>query len=161
MQEVKSRKIFMSEFHLAQLNIAILKEPLDSPLLADFVANLDRINALAESSPGYLWRLQTEEGNATAFRPLGENTIVNMSVWKDLESLQQYVYKSAHIDIMRRRKEWFEHMSEAFLVLWWIPDNHRPTINEAIEKLEHLRQHGPTSNAFTFRKPFPAPHSSI
>jgi len=145
----------MADFHLAQLNIAILKEPLDSPLLADFVANLDRINALAESSPGYIWRLQTEEGNATAFRPLGENTIMNMSVWKDLESLQQYVYKSAHTEVMRRRKEWFEHMSEAFLVLWWIPYDHRPTINEAIEKLEYLRQHGPSASAFTFRNPFP------
>ncbi len=150
----------MSEFQLAQLNIAILKEPLDSPALADFVANLDRINALAESSPGFIWRLKTEEGNATAFRPLGENTIVNMSVWKDVESLQQYVYKSAHTQIMSRRKEWFERMSEAFMVLWWVPENHHPTINEAMEKLEELRQHGPTPEAFTFRSPFLAPDSS-
>ena len=150
----------MPEFHLAQLNIAILKEPLDSPVLADFVANLERINALAENSQGYIWRFHTEEGNATGFRPLGENTIVNMSVWKDLDSLQQYVYRSAHTEIMSRRKEWFERMSEAFMVLWWIPDDHRPTINEALDKLEHLRQHGPTPNAFTFRNPFPAPDFS-
>ena len=150
----------MPEFHLTQLNIAILKEPLDSPVLADFIANLERINALAENSPGYIWRLKTEEGNATAFRPLDENTIVNMSVWKDIESLRHYVYRSAHTEIMSRRKEWFERMSEAFMVLWWIPDDHRPTINEALDKLEHLRQHGPTPNAFTFRNPFPAPDFS-
>ncbi len=151
----------MNKCHLAQLNIAILKEPLDSPALVDFVANLDRINAMAESSPGYVWRLQTEEGNATALRPLGENIIVNMSAWKDFESLNQYVYKSAHSEIMSRRKEWFERMSEAFMVLWWTPENHRPDINEALEKLEHLRQHGPTPIAFTFRSPFPAPDSSV
>ena len=147
----------MPEFHLTQLNIAILKEPLDSPVLADFIANLERINALAENSPGYIWRLKTEEGNATAFRPLDENTIVNMSVWKDIESLRHYVYRSAHTEIMSRRKEWFERMPEAFMVLWWIPENHIPTINEALDKLEHLRQHGPTPNAFTFRNSFPAP----
>jgi len=150
----------MPEFHLAQLNIAVLKEPLDSPLLLDFVANLDRINALAENSPGFVWRLKTDEGNATALRPLGENTIVNMSVWKDIESLQQYVYKSAHREIMSRRKEWFERMSKAFMVLWWVPDGHHPTIDEAIEKLEHFRQHGPGFEAFNFRNPFPAPDSS-
>jgi hypothetical protein len=150
----------MSQFQLAQLNIAILKEPLGSPALADFVANLDRINALAEDSPGFLWRLKSDTGNATAFRPLGENTIVNMSVWKNVESLQQYVYKSAHTSIMSRRKEWFERMTEAFMVLWWVPENHHPIIEEALARLEQLRQHGPTSNAFTFRRPFPAPDSA-
>ena len=151
----------MSKLYLAQLNIAVLKEPLDSPLLADFVANLDRINALAEDSPGYIWRLKTDEGNATAFCPLGENIIVNMSVWKDTASLQQYVHKSAHTEIMSRRKEWFERMPEAFMVLWWIPEDHLPTIEEAMEKLEQLRKHGPTPSAFSFRNPFPAPDSSL
>ncbi len=100
----------MTEYHLAQLNIATLKEPLDSPALADFVANLDRINALAETSDGYIWRLKSDDNNATSFRPLDENTIVNMSVWRDIESLNEYVYRSAHTDIMRRRKEWFERI---------------------------------------------------
>src|SRR5215470_6235904 len=137
----------MSAYELAQLNIARMKEPLESPTMADFVANLDRINALAESSPGFVWRLQTDDGDATALRPLGEDTLVNMSVWKDVASLRNYVYRSAHTEVMRRRKEWFEHMSEAFLVLWWVPRGHRPSVQEAITKLELLRKDGPTEEA--------------
>ena len=94
----------MSAYELAQLNIAVLKEPRDSPGMADFVANLDRINALADGSPGFVWRLQTEAGDATAMRPMGENSLVNMSVWCDTELLTRFVYKSAHVEIMRRRK---------------------------------------------------------
>ena len=147
----------MPSFELAQLNIAIMKEPLESPGMADFVANLDRINALAEASPGFVWRLQSEAGDATAFRPLGENTLVNMSVWRDVESLADYVYSSAHVEIMRRRQEWFERMPEAYLVLWWVREGHRPAIPEAIARLELLRDHGPTAEAFTFRHAFPPP----
>jgi hypothetical protein len=147
----------MSGYELAQLNIAILKEPLDSPLLADFVANLDRINALAESSAGFIWRLQTSEGDATALRPLGEDTLVNMSVWKDVASLRNYVYRSAHAEVMRRRKEWFEHTSSAFIVLWWVPKGHRPSIQEALAKLELLRSGGPSEEAFTFRQAYSPP----
>jgi len=150
----------MSAYELAQLNIALMKEPLDSPGMADFVANLDRINALAEGSPGFVWRLQSDEGNATEFRPLGESTLVNMSVWKDVVSLNQYVYRTAHAEIMRRRAEWFEKMREAFVVLWWVPAGHRPSIEEAIQKLEHLRASGPTEAAFTFRKAFPPPDAA-
>ena len=147
----------MSAYELAQLNIAIMKDPLESPRMADFVANLDRINALAESSPGYLWRMQTEEGDATAMRPMGENTLVNMSVWRDVASLNQYVYSSAHVEIMRRRKEWFERMKEAHVVLWWVPKGHRPSIAEAIAKLALLRDKGPSTEAFTFRHAFLPP----
>ena len=147
----------MSAYELAQLNIAIMKEPLESPSMADFVANLDRINALAENSPGFVWRLQTEEGDATAMRPLGEGTLVNMSVWHDAESLNEYVYKSAHVEIMGRRKEWFERVQEAYVVLWWIDKGHRPDIQEAIAKLELLRAKGPTAEAFTFRHAFLPP----
>jgi hypothetical protein len=146
----------MSRYELAQLNVANLKAPLDSPLLADFVANLDRINALAEQSSGFVWRLQTAEGDATALRPLGDDVLVNMSVWKDVDSLRNYVYRSAHVEVMRRRKEWFEHASPAF-VLWWIPEGHRPTIQEAVLKLELLRSTGPSVDAFTFRDAYPAP----
>jgi hypothetical protein len=135
----------------------MMKEPLESPRMADFVANLDRINALAESSPGFVWRLQTEQGNATALRPLGEQTLVNVSVWRDVESLSRYVFRSAHVEVMRRRKEWFERMGEAYVVLWWIPRGHRPDVMEAIAKLELLRARGPTKNAFTFRRAFLAP----
>jgi hypothetical protein len=147
----------MSNYELAQLNVATMKESLESPSMADFVANLDRINALAESSPGFVWRLQTEEGDATAMRPMGEETLVNISVWKDAESLNKYVYESAHVEIMRRRKEWFERMREAYVVLWWVPRGHRPTSSEAITKLELLRSNGPTKEAFTLRKTFLPP----
>jgi len=150
----------MSAYQLAQLNTALMREPLESPGMADFIANLDRINALAESSPGFIWRLQTEEGNATALRPLGEQTLVNISVWRDVESLNAYVYKSAHVEVMRRRKEWFERMREAYVVLWWVPRGHRPTVSEAISKLELLRANGPTKEAFTFRRAFAAPDAA-
>jgi len=142
----------MSAYSLAQLNVALMKEPLESPRMADFVANLDRINALAESSPGFVWRMQTEEGNATGLRPLGDHILVNISVWRDVQSLNKYVYKSAHVEIMRRRKEWFERMREAWFVLWWIPRGHRPTIAEALARLELLRAKGPTQDAFNFRR---------
>lgn len=147
----------MAKHHLAQLNIALMKEPLESPSMADFVNNLNRINALAEESPGYVWRLQTEEGDATTLRPLGENVLVNLSVWRDIEALREYVYKSDHASIMRRRKEWFDQMAEAFVVLWWVPENHAPSLAEALERLEQLRQFGPTPEAFNFRMTFPAP----
>ena len=147
----------MSAYELAQLNIAAMKEPLESPSMVDFVANLDRINALAESSLGYVWRLQTDDGDATAMRPLGDDTLVNMSVWQDVKSLNKYVYGSAHVEIMKRRKEWFERMREAYVVLWWVRKGHRPTIPEAIERLELLRAKGPTEEAFTFRQAFLPP----
>jgi Domain of unknown function (DUF3291) len=157
----------MSAFELAQLNIGIIKGPMDSPVMADFAAGLARINALADRSPGFVWRLQTEAGDATAIRPFDdENLLLNMSVWRDVESLNEYVYGSAHVDLMRRRREWFERMREAFLVLWWVPKGHRPSIPEAIARLELLRAKGPTAEAFTFRQAFPPPdaaasHSSV
>ena len=150
----------MSDYELAQLNVAVMREPLESPGMADFVANLDRINALAERSPGFVWRLQTEEGDATALRPMGESTIVNMSVWKDVASLSAYVYKSAHVEIMRRRKEWFQRSIEAYVVLWWVARGHRPTVDEAIARLAALRENGATPAAFTFRQAFRAPDAA-
>lgn len=150
----------MPDYELAQLNIALMKAPLDSPRLRDFVDNLDRINALAEQSPGFVWRLQDDGGNATAIRPLGEKTLVNLSVWKDVESLHRYVYRSAHKDIMRRRKEWFHRMKEAYTVLWWVPEGHRPTVAEAKARLDGLREEGPGPEAFTFRNPYPKPDSN-
>ena len=148
----------MSAYELAQLNIGIFRGPIDSPVMAEFVANLDRINALADRAPGFVWRLQTEDGNATAIRPFDdENMAVNMSVWRDADSLRAFVYHTAHVEIMRRRREWFERMSEAFLVLWWVRKGHRPTVDEAIARLEALRANGPTRDAFTFRQAFPPP----
>jgi hypothetical protein len=147
----------MSTYQLAQLNVAVMKEPLESPSMADFVGNLDRINALAEQSPGYVWRMQTEEGDATALRPLGDDVLVNMSVWESIEALHRYVYRSDHIEVMRRRREWFDHMKEAYSVLWWVKEGHRPSIAEAIARLEVLRKEGPTADAFTFKANFPPP----
>ena len=147
----------MSDFDLAQLNIARLSAPIDSPQLAEFVANLDRINALAEASPGFIWRLQTDDGDATAIRHFGEDMLVNMSVWADVESLHQFAFKSAHTDIMRRRREWFDRMEEAYMVLWWVPAGHRPSLAEAEARLKLLREKGPTADAFTFRQSFPPP----
>lgn len=151
----------MKMYQLAQLNIALMTAPIDSPAMADFVANLDRINDLAERSPGYVWRLQTEDGNATALRPFGEEYLVNLSVWSDVEALYDYVYKSAHVEIMKRRKEWFERMRESYSVLWWVPQGHRPTTAEAKLRLQLLNDRGPTPEAFTFKHPYPAPGATI
>ncbi|HTT03296.1 MAG TPA: DUF3291 domain-containing protein [Steroidobacteraceae bacterium] len=148
----------MSGYQLAQLNIGIIKGPMDSPIMAEFAANLDRINALAESSPGFVWRLQTPEGNATAIRPFeNESALINMSVWQDADSLRKFVYRSAHADILRRRREWFEKIGEAILVLWWVPRGHRPSVEEAIARLELLRRNGPHPEAFTFRETYLPP----
>lgn len=149
-------------WHLAQLNIGRLRAPIDDPALADFVANLDPINALADATPGFVWRLQTEEGNATAIRPFADDELmaINMSVWESMEALAEYVYRSAHTAFLRRRSEWFERLSEVYLVLWWIPAGTLPTVDEAVARLDHLRTYGPTPEAFTFRQPFPHPGGS-
>jgi len=147
----------MSSHQLAQLNIARLKAPLDSPELKDFVDNLDRINALAESSPGFVWRLTGDGNDATALRPMGEDIIVNMSVWRDVESLKDYTYRSAHVEILKRKREWFTRMAEAHFALWWVVAGHRPTLAEAASRLAVLREKGPSPVAFTFTSAFAAP----
>jgi hypothetical protein len=149
----------MSAYELAQLNIARMKAPLESPAMADFVANLDRINALAEASPGFVWRLKGDEGDATGLRSLGEDTLVNLSVWEDVGSLSRFVYQSAHVGIMRRRKQWFTGMAQAFVVLWWVGRGHRPSVEQAASRLQLLREQGPSAGAFTFRQAFPPPDS--
>lgn len=144
-------------YQLAQVNIARLLEPLDSPRLKDFVDNLDRINALAEASPGFVWRLTGDGNDATSLRMFDDDQlIINVSVWESLQALKDYVYHSDHVAIMRRRREWFARM-EFFMALWWVPAGHEPTPAEAEERLTHLRQHGPTQHAFTFQQVFPAP----
>jgi hypothetical protein len=148
----------MSAYQLAQLNIGIIRGPMDSPVMAEFAGALARINALADATPGFVWRLQTDDGDATAIRPFPQdNMLLNMSVWQDLESLTRYVYHSEHVELMRRRRAWFERMTEAYLVLWWVPRGHIPGIPEAVARLERLRAHGPHAEAFTFRQAFPSP----
>jgi Domain of unknown function (DUF3291) len=147
----------MSQYRLARLNIARMKEPIDSPVMTDFVGNLDQINALAEQSPGFIWRLKDETGSAIALRPFGEDFIVNMSVWLDVASLSNYAFKSGHVEIMRRRREWFARMTDAYAALWWVPKDHLPSLVEAKERLDHLRKFGASPKAFTFKEAFAPP----
>lgn len=142
-------------WHLAQLNIGRLRAPVDAPLVAEFMAALDPVNALADGSPGFVWRFQTEDGNATAERPYADDRIiVNFSTWESITALGDYVYRSPHRQYLQRRREWFERLEDAVSVLWWVPAGHRPTVKEAVDRLDHLRRHGPTPSAFTFRRPF-------
>lgn len=147
----------MTGYHLAQLNIARLRAPLDSPELADFVRLLPEINALADRWPGYVWRLQDELGDATAFRPFGPDVIVNLTVWETVESLRDYTYRSGHLEPLRRRRDWFVVADTPHLVLWWIPAGTIPTMAEASDRLALLAERGPTPEAFTLRAPHPAP----
>jgi hypothetical protein len=145
-------------YHLAQINIGRILAPLDSPIMAGFVNNLDRINALAESSPGFVWRLVGEGNNATDLRPFEDDTIlVNMSVWETFEDLKAYVYKSDHTEFIRWRKEWFTQFEKMHMCLWWVREGHIPTPREAKERLDHYWAHGESAYAFTFRSPYPAP----
>jgi hypothetical protein len=148
----------MPGHHLAQVNIARLLAPLDSPELAGFVANLERINALADGSQGFVWRLQADGGDATSIRAFDDDwLLVNMSVWESLESLRDFVYNSRHVEVLRRRREWFERLADVHLALWWLPAGELPTLDEAKRRLETIRRLGPTPEAFTFRAPFEPP----
>lgn len=147
-----------SGYELAQFNIGVIKGPVDSPVMADFVANLARINAEADTSPGFVWRLTGDAADTSVRRYLDtEHVAANLTVWEGLEPLRRYVYGSGHLEMLRRRREWFERTGEAFLVLWWIPRGHRPDVSEAIERLELLRGNGPCAEALTFRDATPAP----
>lgn len=143
-----------SGYHLAQLNIATFLTSKDAPEVVDFFNALDEINALAERAEGFVWRLQDETGDATGFNPYGDDTIVNMSVWRDIDSLYAFTYKSAHTKVMARRKEWFHMPVESHFVLWWVPTGHEPSIEEAIDRLDVLRADGPSPLAFTFKQTF-------
>src|SRR5205085_1261298 len=142
----------MPNYHIAQVNIGRIRGPLDSATMHGFMSRLDEINALADHSPGFVWRLQTDAGNATYFRPYPEDDrlLMNMSVWESVDALKQYVYKSGHAELLRHRHDWFEPM-RVFLALWWVPAGHRPGIDEAKQRLAHLEAHGPSQFAFTFK----------
>ena len=154
-------------FELAQVNIGRVRGEMTDPIMAGFVARLPDINALAERTPGFIWRLQTEDGDATAIRPYGDPMIlINMSVWSDFAALRTYVFRSEHAAVMRRRREWFERFEKVYVALWWVPAGHRPSVPEAVERLAHLEQHGPTAFAFGFSTPFgpdglPLPRESV
>jgi hypothetical protein len=145
-------------YHLAQVNVGVLRAPLDSPQIAGFVAELEPINQLADHSPGFVWRLQTPEGDATSIRVFDDDSImVNLSVWESVEALWSFTYASRHLDLLRRRREWFHRLAEAHLALWWIAAGHVPTIEETKWHLDLLRRRGPSPDAFTLREVFPAP----
>ncbi len=142
--------------HLAQLNLARLVAPLDDPRLADFMAGLPKINAVADTAPGFVWRLVDDDGgDATSLRPFGDDVIVNLTVWQSVEALRAFAFKSPHLEYLRRRREWFVPFGDVYAVNWWVPAGHRPSVFEARERLERLRGHGSTPSAFTLREPFP------
>lgn len=141
--------------HLAQLNVARLRHELDHPDLAPFVDALDAVNAVADEAPGFVWRLQEEgDGNATSIRPWGDDMIVNLSTWTDLASLEAYVYGVAHAAVLKQRRMFFTRMESPTLVLWWVEDGHRPSLEEAQDRLQRLESDGPTAYAFTLRVAF-------
>ena len=147
-----------SKYHLAQLNIGRVLWPPDDPRMAGFMGRLDELNKLADESPGFVWRLQTEAGNATDLRPYeDERLLVNMSVWKTLAELREYVYRSAHATVLGQRQQWFEAMTTPFFVLWWVPAGHIPNVEEAKARLEELAARGPGPGAFTLKQTFPPP----
>jgi Domain of unknown function (DUF3291) len=151
----------VSPWHIAQLNVGRAVAPPGSPELADFMAALDRINALADSSPGFVWRLQSASGNATDILVSADpRSLVNLSVWSSVEALFAFVYRSGHTAVMQRRREWFEKPAQAHQVLWWVPAGHIPTTAEALERLAQLRREGPTPQAFTFGRRHPPPGQS-
>ena len=141
--------------HIAQVNIARMHAPLDDPVMAGFVARLAEINALADRSPGFVWRLQTEEGDATYLRPYDDDRVLfNLSVWETIEHLKEYVYKTAHGEVMRQRRQWFEKFGGMYMALWWVEAGHIPSVAEAKQRLEYLRENGETAHAFTFKRTF-------
>jgi hypothetical protein len=147
----------VTEYHLAQFNVATMRHPLDHPEMQGFVDALDRINRLADVSPGFVWRLQDDSGDSTAMRPMGETILLNMSVWESMEALHTYTYKSDHRFVFAARKEWFQPSSTKDLVLWWHPAGSTPTVDEARVLLEQIRLFGPCEGAFNFKHAIPPP----
>lgn len=147
----------MTEYHLAQINIAKALDAMDTDTMKGFVDRLDEINTLADHSPGFVWRLQTEEGDATSIQAFDDPMlIVNMSVWESIESLKHYVYKSIHVELVRDRDAWFSKMLQIHQTLWWVSAGHTPTVEEGRERLQYIEENGPTEYAFTFAKAFSA-----
>jgi heme-degrading monooxygenase HmoA len=143
------------KYHVAQVNIGKIRAPLEDAQMAGFVNRLEDINALADGSPGFVWRLQTPAGNATYLRPYDDDRIlVNMSVWESIEAIKNYVYRTAHAELLRHRQEWFEAFVGSYMALWWVPVGHIPGVDEAKKRLAYLEKHGPSQFAFTFKSVF-------
>ncbi len=149
----------MSDYHLAQINIARAVDDLVSDTLKGFVDRLDEINALADNAKGFVWRLQTVEGDATGIKAFDDpRIIVNLSVWESIEALSDFVYHSQHIELLRARRDWFHKLDQPSQAMWWLPVGSIPTVDEAKERLSMIRQLGPTKDAFNFSGKFPAPN---
>jgi hypothetical protein len=148
-------------WHLAQVNIGTLVAPPGDPRVQPFFDALDRVNALAEASPGFVWRFTGEGNNATDVQPTVDPLLLmNMSVWEDAEALFQFVYRTAHTEVMVRRREFFDRFEGSYQALWWIPAGTLPTVNDGLSRLWHIDRFGPTAHAFTFKKRFPAPDAA-
>ena len=148
----------MPNYHIAQINIARMLAPTDDPLMAEFVAQLAPVNALADQSPGFVWRLQSESGDATSIKVYDDDfIIVNLTVWESVDALREYVYKSAHQGVLRDRKRWFEKFDGPYYALWWVPAGHYPSTEEGKERLDYLREHGDTAYVFSFKNVFTKP----
>lgn len=142
-------------WHLAEFNIARLLAPIGDPIVQGFVDGLEEINALADRSPGFVWRLQDESGAATSILPYDDRlVIINLSVWESVDALADYAYRSDHAAFFRRRREWFDRYDGMRLAMWWIEAGTLPTVEEAVIRLAHLEEHGPTPTAFTFARRF-------
>ncbi|MFF2729126.1 DUF3291 domain-containing protein [Streptomyces sp. NPDC058008] len=153
----------MNDFHLAQVNVGRILAPLGSPRLADFVAQLPEINALADRAPGFVWRMVDDDGtDSTGLRPENGDDLflINCSVWESVEALRDYTYRSEHLKVLARRREWFERLADFHLALWWVPAGHRPSVAEAMERVALIRENGEGPEAFTFRAPHPPPVES-
>ncbi len=149
----------MSHYFIAEINIAKMKGvDINDPIMKEFVENLDAVNQIAEKSEGFVWRLKDENNNATSLNPYNDETIIiNVSVWKSIETLENFMYRTFHSDFLKRRKEWFLTYGSAHTAMWWIPEGHIPTMQEAVDKLSFLQTNGPSPNSFDFRHKFPAP----
>jgi hypothetical protein len=148
----------MSAWHLAQVNVGRMRGQRGDPQVAGFYAELDRINALADISPGFVWRLQGDGNDATDLRPTPDPLfLINLSLWTDADALFAYVYRTAHVGVMAGRRQWFERMAGAYQALWWVRAGERPTIDAALGKLWLLDRYGPSPQAFTFKARFPVP----
>jgi hypothetical protein len=145
----------MTDYLVAQLNIARVIAPLDDPAMQDFVGALEPINALADDSPGFVWRLRDDSGDATSINAFGDpSLLVNLSLWMSIESLRDFVYRTEHLDFLKAKKQWFKPLDTPHLVLWWVPEGNKPTVEAAKQRLESLIRHGPTQNAFTLSQRF-------
>ena len=152
----------MTEYHLAQINIARMLALIDDPIMQDFVTQLPPINALADESLGFVWRLQSDSGDATSIQVYDDDMIIiNLTVWGNPDALREYVYKSAHSGVMRDRRRWFEKFDGPYYAMWWIPAGHIPSPEDGKERLEHLRQHGDSAYAFSFKHVFPEPSQEL